>query len=105
MAAAKKPPAKAPAKPPAPPRLPLGVYLSHHRSTAIAFRHSERGIWYLTMCTGSITVEHCGEEKFKRDFPLVLPDYPLLRAVRKYVESFQQRDDQATKVMRVLLRM
>jgi aminoglycoside N3'-acetyltransferase len=90
---------------PPPPRLPLGVYLSRSRSTAIVFKHSENGVWYLTMGTGSVTVEHCGEERFKRDFPLVLPDYPMLRAVRKYAESFQQRDDQAAKVMRVLMRM
>lgn len=99
-------PVPAPAPAPAPPvlRQPLGVYLNHNRNTAIAFKHSENGLWYLTMVTGCITLEHVGEEKFRRDFDIPLLTYPFRRAVKMYKDSLITRDEQVNKVLTVLLR-
>lgn len=98
-------PAAAPAAPAPPPVLtvPLGVYLDHNRHTAVAIRHTHNGIWYLTMITEQITVEHVSEDRFKRLFPLTIPNYPLRQAVRRYFTSLLRRDDTAQKVMQTLL--
>lgn len=100
------PPPAPPAPPPAPVHIvPLGTYLNENRRSAIAFKYSERGVWYLTIMTEFVTVEHVSEERFRRMFPFVLPGYPMRRAVRKYHTSFIRRDERAEKVMRALLRI
>lgn len=92
--------AKAPVVPPS---LPLGVYTSEHRFTAIAIKRTDRGLWYLTMEPGYIDCLHVSEEKFKKDFPYALTDYPIRRAVRLYDESFFRRDEKTQKVLQRLL--
>lgn len=91
---------------PAPPRhpVPVGVYLDSGRHGAIVIKHTANGLWYLTILTGQVTLEHSSVEKFQRDFHLNLPLYPLRRAIRLYSESLLTRDEQCDKVMRVLLR-
>lgn len=84
--------------------VPRGVFMDHHRSTAIVVRQDNTGVWYLTMATGEITVRHLSFDRFLHQYRLYLPDYPLLRAVRKYKESTLARDDRAEQVMRALLR-
>jgi len=85
-------------------RVPLGVYTNHCRESSIVVKHSTRGVWYLTMQAGYIECRHCGDEHFLHDFPLALPGYPLLRAVRIYNTSELRRDDDAQKVMDILMR-
>jgi hypothetical protein len=93
---------KAPARPPRQ-RPPLGVYVSDHRESALAIRRTEHGIWFLTLRTGKVTIEFYGDERFLHDFPLVLPDYPIRRAIRKYDQSGLSRDEKTQKVLTRLL--
>lgn len=86
-------------------RLPKGVYMTHSRESAILFHHTPDGVWYMSWMTGKITLTHCSDERFKRTFPMMLPDYSLLRAVRKYADSYFERDEQTDKVLRRLKRM
>lgn len=101
--AAKAKPAAAPAAPAEPP-VPLGVYCDEHRYTAIAIRNTDQGVWYLTMITEQITVEHAGKERFRRLFPLAAPDYDIRIAVRKYHTSLLRRDETTQKVLNMLMR-
>lgn len=92
-----------PPEPVVPPRMPLGVYLTHTRETAIALKHTSQGVWYMTMIGGHIKMAHVGEEKFLRDFPLALPDYPIRKALKIYETSGLPRDEDAQKVLQRLL--
>lgn len=83
--------------------LPLGVYTSEHRNTAIAIKRTERGLWYLTMEPGFIDCLHSSEEKFKHDFPFPLATYPVRRAVRLYENSHIRRDERVQKILHRLL--
>ena len=108
--AAAEPPAPAQARPQAPaaapatPRLPLGVYFNHNRNSAIAVKHSETGVWFLSFVSGSIECSHCSDERFSRDWPVHHPTYPVRRALRLYQDSHFQRDERVAKILRTLLR-
>lgn len=100
-------PIAAPVAPPAPAvrhSVPIGVYLNGNRNTAICIKHTETGLWFLTMLSGQITLEHCSADKFQYEWRIPMPLYPLRRALRLYNESYLTRDEQCQKVMRVLLR-
>lgn len=81
--------------------IPLGVYVDHERHTAIVLKNDDHGgVFYLTMSSGKITLEHVGRERFKDSFKLHLAAYPMRRAVRSYYTSLLDRDAQAQKVMK-----
>lgn len=84
-------------------RVPLGVYMTHSRESAIAVQNTKDGIWYITMVRGWIECCHVGSEKFVRDFPLAMPEYPVRRALRVYDSSGLRCDDDAKKVIQRLL--
>lgn len=84
--------------------IPRGVFMDAHRSTAITVRQDNTGVWFLTMMTGEITIRHLSFDRFFHQYRTYLPDYPLLRAVRKYQESNLNRDERAEQVMKILMR-
>lgn len=86
------------------PLVPTGVYLNACRNNAIVVKSKGVNVWYLTMETGKITLECCSAERFLHNFNLRLPDYPVLRAVRKYKDSLLSCDEQSERVIKVLLR-
>lgn len=83
--------------------LPLGAYLSVHRESALVVQSRLNCVWFLGMHTGKIEVHTAGPERFARNYPIRLPDYPLRRAVRVYNNSEFDRDDLTQKVMDRLL--
>jgi hypothetical protein len=97
--------AEAPAAPAALParRVPLGVYLTRSREIAIAIRHNDTGIWYLTTAAGHVRCEHRSDERFLREFPFQLAGYPILRAIRKFNENGMPRDEHTQKIIKRLL--
>lgn len=96
--------AKAKAKqPPAKPRPRFGVYLDQHRYSAVLIHLHEQGVHYLTLVTGKVTVEFHSDEKFLHDFPLILSEYPIRRAIRLYNESGLERDERTQKILDRLL--
>jgi hypothetical protein len=76
-----------------------GVYLDRNGHTAIAIRVKEGKVAFLTMRTGTIDVEQVGVERFQHDFPKHLPNYPLLRAVKKYREPGVLVSEKADKLI------
>jgi hypothetical protein len=55
------------------------------------------------MQRGWVECVHAGDEKFTRDFPLVLAGYPIRRALKLYATSGLRHDEDAQKVIHRLL--
>ena len=86
------------------PAVPVGVYVNHNRSTAIVVRCLNGVVWFLNMVSGKIALDCVSVDRFKHNFTQFLPDYPVLRAVRKYATSNLDREEKTDKVMQLILR-
>lgn len=83
--------------------IPVGVYLNEHRESALVVQSKTNCVWFLSMHTGKVEIHTAGPERFARDYPITLSDYPLRRAVRVYATSEFSRDERTQKVMERLL--
>lgn len=80
-----------------------GVYLDRSRHTAIVVRVKDGHVWFLTMESGAITLEQSSTEKFAHQYSEFMPDYPVLRAVRKYRSSGLRIEDDAARVLTIIV--
>lgn len=64
--------------------LKTGVYQSHERRCVVVVKADRKTgkVYYLKSEDATVTLETSWREKFVRDYPLHLDNYPLLRAVR-----------------------
>lgn len=81
-----------------------GVYLDHHRHTAIVVKVKEGMVHYLTFITGQVTLEMRNAETFASEFFIQLYMYPVLRAVRKYATCGLAITPEARVILRAILK-
>ena len=64
--------------------LKTGVYQSHQRRCVVVVKTDRKTgrVYYLKSEDSTVSLESSWREKFVRDDPLYLENYPLLRAVR-----------------------
>lgn len=104
-AASAPPPVKASA------RAVVGVYQNHNSFAALVVRVGAETVHYITMrkweqgsCTsGPIVMQVESHAEFVREFKFYLPHYPLRRAARIFLESYQHKTDEARRELRAVL--
>jgi hypothetical protein len=80
-----------------------GVYMDHHRSSAIVIENDSGRVEALYLRSSGIEKEVCSEEHFAHDFIIALPHYPLRRAARIYSDSPIPKSESARRALRALL--
>lgn len=80
-----------------------GVYLDDNRHTAIVVQVKNGAVAYLTLFTGAVEVHRASLPRFKREFHIALPNYPIRTAIRKYAKSGLPLTEDAKTVMRLVL--
>ena len=82
-----------------------GVYLSGHRNSAIVTGVTKEGIAHtVRLFPSGITFVKCSTSRFASDYSIALPNYPVRRAARIYLNSPLPKDAQADRLLRALLR-
>lgn len=97
---------------PAPPHKPAahkvlvvdaGVYMDRHRYTCIVPRACKRTVDSVAMTGSGIAVEHRGAEAFLFRYRVAMPDYPVRRAARIYLNSTLPKDPAALLALRSIV--
>lgn len=82
----------------------VGVYQTANRSSAIAYQVSKSKVAFLTFINGIVEHHVWSHDRFAHEFEFALPDYPLRRAARIYLNSFLTKTDNAARALRAILR-
>ncbi len=80
-----------------------GVYVDNNRKSAIVVRVKNGIVHYVTMQTGSVTLQSCSTEKFEAQFNTKLYHYPVRRACRVYMNSGLGVSNEAAAILRAVL--
>lgn len=81
-----------------------GVYLNEHRNSVIV-TGVRKGVAHTIRIDGTeIKFSKCSVARLAADFFLALPNYPVRRAARIYLQSPIPKDAQSDRLLRALLR-
>lgn len=80
-----------------------GVYLNHHRESCVLIRFKNGHCTYLTWQNGTVRMVTELLYVFTRDWPIRLPNYPALRALRKYRDGGLPIETTAAGALRAVL--
>lgn len=78
------------------------VYVTAHRDTCIVLWTKNNHVEFVTKRKGFVDIESCSASKFARDWPVCLDNYPVLRAIRMYIDSDLRKEPLAVASLRTL---
>lgn len=85
-----------------------GVYSSYDARNVVVVKVAKDGMaHYLSTTDCTVKLECHGRERFLRDYPRRLPNYPAMRAIRKFADWVRSGsytcEDPARKVLNAIL--
>lgn len=81
-----------------------GVYLDRNNYNALVIAVKPDAVYYVNLQEGVYDVRSASHDTFGRQYINHLPDYPVRRCARIYQDSLFPKTENATKVLKHLLR-
>lgn len=87
--------------------LRLGAYQSHQRRCVVVVKVAKGKLFYLKAENCTVELVESFKDKFLRDYPIRLANYPVMRAIRKlavHIHEGYTATPEAARVIRAILK-